>query len=236
MNNKTLLTAILITSFVGSDAQVETTSNVPDSIRAMIERSQATNRYEHMAQMQVTMQFGAFLSKLDTSADRKQQIEAALVEIFNHRAELSEQMTTGTANPAELNSVSSPHYLRARLGELLTADELLNYDAVQTEAAEQQLRETYGNQLARIAPVLTQANRTLVLDSMVRHMLLLGSKSKIAGSTSADSAISAQLQSLMQVRMELQAQLDGIELKQAESFLNQVQSGLSMNRAMFDAR
>ncbi|MDA1370003.1 MAG: hypothetical protein O2971_04465 [Proteobacteria bacterium] len=236
MNYKTLLTALLITSFAGSDAQVDATSNVPDSVRAMIERSQATDRYEQMARMQVDVQFGAFLSKLVTSVDRKQQIEAALVEVFKRRAELSAQMTTGTANPTELSRVSNPQYLRARLSELLTADELQKYDAVQTDAAEQQLRQTYGNQLARIAPSLTPTNRTVVLDSLVRHMLLLGSESEIAGSTSADSAISAQLESLMRVRMELQAQLDGIELKEAESFLNQVQSGLSMNRAMFDTR
>ena len=67
-------------TFFGQD------SNIPDSVRAMIERSQAGTRFEETARMQINVQFGIFLESLSGNAARKNQIESLLVEVLSERA------------------------------------------------------------------------------------------------------------------------------------------------------
>ena len=78
MKNKlviTVITLLYVSNIFGQD------SNIPDSVRAMIERSQAGTRFEETARMQINVQFGIFLESLSGNAARKNQIESLLVEV-----------------------------------------------------------------------------------------------------------------------------------------------------------
>ena len=78
MKNKLVITVITLlyaSNVFGQD------SNIPDSVRAMIERSQAGTRFEETARMQINVQFGIFLESLSGNAARKNQIESLLVEV-----------------------------------------------------------------------------------------------------------------------------------------------------------
>ena len=61
-----VITLLYVSSVVGQD------STVPDSVRAMIERSQAGTQFEQMARMQISVQYGTLLESL--SGDEKRTL------------------------------------------------------------------------------------------------------------------------------------------------------------------
>lgn len=211
-----------------STAQQEIESNVPPAIRAMLEQQQRGNPFEQMAQMQVSAQYGELLRLFDEG--RRSEIEAAMITVFGQRMELSSQMTTANANPTELARISTSDYLREELSNVLSRQELQLFDDFHSGTSERQLRNTYGEQLAQAAPAVTEANREVVLDTMVEHMLL-----ERTDISDPEAMITAQLQSLMNVRAELETRLDPAQFMEADRFLNQVRSNLYRNRDMYEA-
>ena len=209
-------------------AQVETRTSVPPGIRALLEQQSGNNPYRQMAQMQVTTRYGELLQLYD--AGRRAAIEAVMIRVFGRRMQLSAAMTTVDADQSELARVSTADYLREQLAAVLTRRELRLYDDFRQGTSERQLRNTYGEQLTRAAPDMTAANREIVLDTMVRHMLL--ERSDI---TDPQAMITMQLQSLMEARSELEERLEAGRFRAAEAFLDQVQSNLYRNRGMYEA-
>ncbi len=110
-------------------------SNVPDSVRAMIERSQADTQFEQTARVQMNVQFGEFLKSMAAEPGRRAQVEAVMLEVLRQRAELSLKVTRSQASTSELKIVSDYGYLRQRLAPLLTAAELTTIDAREADQA-----------------------------------------------------------------------------------------------------
>ena len=99
MKNKLVIAAITllyVSSIFGQD------SSIPDSVRAMIERSQAGTQFEETARMQINVQFGIFLESLSGNATRKNQIESKLIEVLSERAKLSAEVSSGKASPRRI--------------------------------------------------------------------------------------------------------------------------------------
>lgn len=215
------------------DAQV---SNVPANIRAMIEQSQAGSGFESMARMQVDVQFGEFLSSLSNDPDQRQEVEDALVKVISDRAELSSEVARGGGNASQLETLSSYTYLRAQLAPLLNGSQLAQLDEQQGAVAERNLRNNYGQELARIAPDVTQANREMVLDILVPYMLFRGENAEQRNQLAPDQVVNQQLMSLRDAREELQSRLSGIQLDQVNNFFNQIRSNLFLNQSMYDAQ
>ena len=235
MNKKAALLFTLTLSFPGWESSAYAQgSTVSDSVRAMIERSQAATQFEQTARMQMSVQFGEFLDTLASEPQRKGLIEAALVAVLSERAELSSRVTAGQASATELSAVSDYAYLRARVAPLLSATELSVLDNRRSGPSDAQLKQDYAAELARTAGGLTEANRELVLDTLIRHNRIAAGDAADAGQLSVDELVIRQSQSLMNVREELQSHFSGEQLQQVTTFLNQLQANLYMNRSMTD--
>lgn len=233
MNNTILLAActFLTATFPAIlNAQNATSSNVPDSVRAMIEQSQG-GRYEQMARMQVDMQYGDFLNALDGGSRKRQRVEDAIVDVISERAEKSTLAVTGGVGPGELETISSYAYLRGQLAPLLSDSELETLDAQQGTMAEQQLRRNYTEQMARVAPDITDANREMLLDTLVRFMLYSETENQAARLT-AEQLVNQNLMALRSAREELQSQFSGVQLQQVNAFLDLIRSNLFLSAAM----
>ncbi len=228
-----LLLLTLSAVYAQPDAQV---SNVPDNIRAMIEQSQAGSAFDSMARMQVDVQFGEFLGTLGNNPAQRQQVEEALVRVISDRAELSSQVARAGGNAAELETLSSYAYLRSQLAPLLEPAQLRLLDEQQGAVAERNLRRNYGEQLERIGPDVSEANREMVLDILVPHMLFREDNADQRNQLAPDQVVNQQLMSLRDAREEVQPRLSGIELEQVNSFFNQIRSNLFLNQSMYDAQ
>jgi len=229
-------TSLLLSLSLRASAQPEAqTSNVPANIRAMIEQSQAGSAYESMARMQVDVQFGEFLAELASDPAQRQRVEESLITVISDRAELSAEVASGGGNAAELETLSSYAYLRAQLAPLLSTPQLRLLDEQQGAVAERNLRRNYGEQLARVGPDVTEANREMVLDILVPHMLFREENSEQRNQLAPDEIVNQQLMSLRDAREELQSRLTGIQLEQVNTFFNQIRSNLFLNQSMYDA-
>lgn len=209
-------------------------SNVPDSVRAMIERSQAATQFEQTARIQVNLKFGDFLNTLASDPQRKNRIQAALVEVFSERVQLSSRVVSGQASSAELTAVSDYAYLRARIEPLLNAAELSVLDGQRSGPSDEQRKKDYAQELSRTAGGLSEANRELVLDTVIKHIRMAEDAAAEPGQLSVSDLVNQQSRSLMAARADLQSQLTGDQLEQANAFLSQLQANLAMNRAMTD--
>jgi hypothetical protein len=209
-------------------------SNVSDSVRAMIERSQASSQFEQTARMQLSMQYQGFLNALSGGAQRRSQIEAVFVEVLTERAELSSRVSRGEANVAELKTVGGYAYLRARLAPLLSTTELSALDSQKGGPSDEQLKKEYSEQLSRSAGGLSAATRELVLDTLIKHIQTGEGDAAELGQSSVDDLVARQIQSFMQVGEELQSQLSSEQMQQVTAFLGQLQTSLYRNRSMLD--
>lgn len=209
-------------------------SNVSDSVRAMIERSQAANQIEQTARMQMNVQFGDFLSTLEGGAVKRSRVEAIFTEVLCERAELSSRVTLGRANKNELETVSNYQYLRDRVAPSLSDSELALLDSRTDGPSDEQLKRDYSEELSRSAPDLNEASRELVLNVLINYVRVGSSSVSDSSSFSVDDLVNQQSRSIMEAREELKAQFSGDDLRQVNTFLNRLQSNLFMNRSMSD--
>lgn len=230
MNKKLLLvlTFLSATNSYGQD------SNVPDSVRAMIERSQAATQFEQTARVQVSVQFGDFLNSLARDPQKRSRVEAALIEVLGERARLSSQVVAGQASGSELAAVSDYGYLRARVEPLLNSTELAVLDGQRSGPSDEQRKRDYAEELSRSAEGLTEANRELVLDAVIKHIRMGEGDAAALGRLSVTELVNQQSMSLTRARDELQSVLTGDQLQQANAFISQLLANLAMNRAMTD--
>ena len=224
---------VLIALFSLSNAYGQS-SGVPDSVRAMIERSQAATQFEQTARMQVSVQFGDFLNTLAGEPQRKSRVEAAFIDVLSERVRLSAQVVSGQASGAELVTVSEYAYLRARVAPLLNATELNLLDAQRSGPSDEQLKKEYAAELSRSAGDLSEANRELVLDTVIKHIRMSEGDAAGLGQLSVTDLVNQQSMSLTRAREELQSQLVGEQLQQANAFIAQLLANLAMNRSMTD--
>ena len=229
--NKKLLLLLTFLCASNSDGQ---DSNVPDSVRAMIERSQGATQFEQTARMQLRVQFGDFLALLAHDPQKRSRIEAALVEVLSERARLSSQVVAGQISGAELSAVSDYGYLRARVEPLLDPAELAVLDSQSSGPSDEQRKRDYAEELSRSAGGLTEAHRELVLDTVLKHIQMSEGDAVDSSQLSVIELVNQQSMSLTRARDELQSLLTGDQLQQANAFIAQLLANLAMNRAMTD--
>jgi hypothetical protein len=223
MKNKlviTVITLLYVSNIFGQD------SNIPDSVRAMIERSQAGTRFEETARMQINVQFGIFLESLSGNAARKNQIESLLVEVLSERAKLSAEVSSGKASPEELKAVSNHAYLRDKLAPLLNSVELSVLDRQTDGPSDAQLKQDYAAELARSAGSLSNERQSLVLDILVKHARMSANDSPNPSELSIDDLVAQQNRMLMHAHQELQTLFTSNEMQLINIFMNQLQVNL----------
>ena len=223
MKNKLVITVITLlyaSNVFGQD------SNIPDSVRAMIERSQAGTRFEETARMQINVQFGIFLESLSGNAARKNQIESLLVEVLSERAKLSAEVSSGKASPEELKSVSNHAYLREKLAPLLNSVELSVLDRQTDGPSDAQLKQDYAAELARSAGSLSNERQSLVLDILVKHARMSANDSPNPSELSIDDLVAQQNRMLMHAHQEFQTLFTSNEMQLINIFMNQLQVNL----------
>lgn len=239
MNKNLFLSVVsaigLLAASAASGQQDARPSNVPDDIRAMIEQSQANSGVDSMALMQVDVQFGEFLSTLNNQPAKRDAVEKALIAVISERVAMSNEVASGQGNAAALETLSSYAYLRGQLAPLLDRDELALLDEQQGAIAQRNLRRNYGEQLTRLAPDVTEANREMILDILVDAMLFRRDEAEQRNQLAPDEIVNQQLMSLREAREKLQGELTGLQLEQVNSFLNQLRSNLFLNQSMYDS-
>jgi len=223
MINKLVVTVITLayaSNIFGQD------SNIPDSVRAMIERSQAGTQFEQTARMQINVQFGLLLESLSGDAMRKNQIESKLVEILTERARLSAEVNSGRVSPEELKAISNHAYLRNQLAPLLNPIELSVLDSQTNGPSDAQLKEDYAAELARSAGSLSEERQGLVLDVLVKHVRMSANDSPEPSELNIDDLVAQQNRMLMHAHQELETLFSTDEMQLINIFMNQLQVNL----------
>ncbi|MDG2421885.1 MAG: hypothetical protein P8N40_09315 [Gammaproteobacteria bacterium] len=216
----TIITLAYASNIFGQD------SNIPDSVRAMIDRSQAGTQFEQTARMQINVQFGLLLESLSGDAMRKNQIESKLVEILTERARLSAEVNSGRVSPEELKAISNHAYLRNQLAPLLNPIELSVLDSQTNGPSDAQLKQDYAAELARSAGSLREERQELVLDVLVKHARMSANDSPEPSELNIDDLVAQQNRMLMHAHQELEALFSTDEMQLINIFMNQLQVNL----------
>ncbi len=187
-----------------------------------------------MAEIQAQMRYGQYLDALDTTAQRKAEIGSVITTVFLERNEASRNRTSGVISSVSLEELSSPAYLRGKVAELLTDRELRSFDEYEASFQERVLRSNFTRQLARVSGGLTEANREIVLEVLMRHM---GAGQEQVNRSNRDAVDESQrqMQTLMDARMELSQLLSDSQMQEAEKFLGQIITGLMTTQSMNEA-
>ena len=237
MKKSILLPAISVLAFVfatNSFAQEIRESTVPESVRDMILRSQADTQFEQTARVQIDVQFGDFLRSLAAQPLKRNQVEAVLVELFSERAELSLRVAQNQASPDQLKVITQYEYVRSRLEPLLTMAELGVIDAQRGGATDQQLKNGYAEELSRTTGNLNDADKDLLLDTIVKHIRMAQGETGRMNAQSVEELIEKQGASFMHARMEMESLFDEVQLEQVDQFMGRLHNNLYRNRSMSD--
>ncbi|MDB0052092.1 hypothetical protein N9F57_04340 [Gammaproteobacteria bacterium] len=237
MKTSILLPAISVLAFVfatNSFAQEIRESTVPESVRDMILRSQADTQFEQTARVQIDVQYGDFLRSLAAQPLKRNQVEAVLVELFSERAELSLRVAQNQASPDQLKVITQYEYVRSRLEPLLTMAELGVIDAQRGGATDQQLKNGYAEELSRTTGNLNDADKDLLLDTIVKHIRMAQGETGRMNAQSVEELIEKQGASFMHARMEMDSLFDEVQLEQVDQFMGRLHNNLYRNRSMSD--
>ena len=237
MKRSILLPAISVLAFVfatNSFAQEIRESTVPESVRDMILRSQADTQFEQTARVQIDVQYGDFLRSLAAQPLKRNQVEAVLVELFSERAELSLRVAQNRASPDQLKVITEYEYVRSRLEPLLTMAELGVIDAQRGGATDQQLKNGYAEELSRTTGNLNDADKDLLLDTIVKHIRMAQGETGRMNAQSVEELIEKQGASFMHARMEMDSLFDEVQLEQVDQFMGRLHNNLYRNRSMSD--
>ena len=235
MKKPILLPTISVLAFVfatNNFAQEIRESTVPESVRDMILRSQADTQFEQTARVQIDVQFGDFLRSLAAQPLKRNQVEAVLVELFNDRAELSLRVAQNQASPDQLKVITQYEYVRSRLEPLLTMAELGVIDAQRGGATDQQLKNGYAEELSRTTGNLNDADKDLLLDTIVKHIRMAQGETGRMNAQSVEELIEKQGASFMHARMEMDSLFDEVQLEQVDQFMGRLHNNLYRNRSM----
>lgn len=237
MKKPILLPTISVLAFVfatNNFAQEIRESTVPESVRDMILRSQADTQFEQTARVQIDVQFGDFLRSLAAQPLKRNQVEAVLVELFSERAELSLRVAQNQASPDQLKVITQYEYVRSRLEPLLTMAELGVIDAQRGGATDQQLKNGYAEELSRTTGNLNDADKDLLLDTIVKHIRMAQGETGRMNAQSVEELIEKQGASFMHARMEMESLFDEVQLEQVDQFMGRLHNNLYRNRTMSD--
>ena len=237
MKKPILLPTISVLAFVfatNSFAQEIRESTVPESVRDMILRSQADTQFEQTARVQIDVQFGDFLRSLAAQPLKRNQVEAVLVELFSERAELSLRVAQNQASSDQLKAITQYEYVRSRLEPLLTMAELGVIDAQRGGATDQQLKNGYAEELSRTTGNLNDADKDLLLDTIVKHIRMAQGETGRMNAQSVEELIEKQGASFMHARMEMESLFDEVQLEQVDQFMGRLHNNLYRNRSMSD--
>jgi hypothetical protein len=237
MKKSILLPAISVLAFVfatNSVAQEIRESTVPQSVRDMILRSQAGTQFEQTARVQIDVQYGDFLRSLAAQPVKRNQVEAVLVELFSERAELSLRVAQNQASPDQLKVITEYEYVRSRLESLLTMAELGVIDAQRAGVTDQQLKNGYAEELSRTTGSLNEANKALLLDTIVKHIRMAQGETGRVNAQSVEELIEKQGASFMHARMEMESLFDEVQLEQVDQFMGRLHRNLYRNSSMSD--
>ena len=237
MKKSILLWAISVLAFVfaiNSFAQEIRESTVPESVRDMILRSQADTQFEQTARVQIDVQYGDFLRSLAAQPLKRNQVEEVLVELFSERAELSLRVAQNKASPDQLKVITQYEYVRSRLEPLLTMAELGVIDAQRGGATDQQLKNGYAEELSRTTGNLNDADKDLLLDTIVKHIRMAQGETGRMNAQSVEELIEKQGASFMHARMEMGSLFDEGQLEQVDQFMGRLHNNLYRNRSMSD--
>jgi len=201
----------------------------------MIEQSQAGTQDEQMVRMQLNMQYSDFLNNLSGDSRRRARIETALLEVLSERVKLSQEVAYGRADAADLKAITDYDYLRDKMAPLLNSAELAALDSQRGGPSDEQLKRDYAEELSRIAPDLSPANRDLVLDTLIRYLRDGKGDASDLAKLSVDDLVNQQMQAIMRAGEELQSKISGPEIQMVMSFLSQLQANLYRNRSMSEA-
>jgi hypothetical protein len=237
MGKSILLPAISVLAFVfasNSFAQEIRESTVSESVRDMILRSQADTQFEQTARVQIDVQYGDFLRSLAAQPLKRNQVEAVLVELFSERAELSLRVAQNQASSDQLKVITQYEYVRSRLEPLLTMAELGVIDAQRGGATDQQLKNGYAEELSRTTGNLNDADKDLLLDTIVKHIRMAQGETGRMNAQSVEELIEKQGASFMHARMEMDSLFDEVQLEQVDQFMGRLHNNLYRNRSMSD--
>ncbi|MEX0964372.1 MAG: hypothetical protein WDZ52_10095 [Pseudohongiellaceae bacterium] len=232
----TSVLALVCSLDVMAQGNIAPSDTVPQSVRDMILRSQAGTQYEQTARVQMDVQYGEFLQSLATQPNKRYQVEDVLVEILQERAELSDRVARSEATPDELKAISGYGYVRARIAPLLSAAEIAVIDAQRNGPTDEQLKDGYADELSRTTGSLTENDKDLVLETIVKHIRMSQDDGGNMNAQSVDDLIQKQSASFMHARMEMDTLFDAQKLEQVDQFMGRLHNNLYRNRNMSDAQ
>lgn len=241
MRNSILLIITATLSLAGSFAAAQGTGiaesdTVPQSVRDMILRSQAGTQYEQTARVQMDVQYGEFLQSLANQPTKRYRLEDVLMEVFERRAELSDRVARNQAPAEELRAISGYEYIRERIEPILSASELALLDTQRDGPTDEQLKNGYADELSRTTGSLTEADKDLVLETVVKHIRMAQDDGGNMNANSVEDLIQKQSASFLHARMEMEELFDEQKLEQVDQFMGRLHNNLYRNRSMSDAQ
>ncbi len=218
---------------IRQDVEAELREN--PSALARLTASQVTpEESRQLAGIQLAMQYGEFLTLLESDVDRRDRVAALLTSLMAEQSQAALAHSSGSMELDEYTQIQSTDYMLLQLSPLLTPEELDDFAAFRDSNGDRQLRRVYNAQIAMTAPALSEANRELLIGMMIErsqsNAAALQENMLLDDMSLSDARMQLELESLTLVRRRLENELGGEQLREALNFLDQQRAIMELTR------
>lgn len=119
------------------------------------------------AEASVDARYGKFLAGLNLDPDREAEVRAAFVQGIKAQLEQTYETMKGDES---VDDGSTEDVLTTHLAEVLSADELTQFEAYQESSRDEQTRRSFEVQLSMFADELTEESQAQIVDVLVEEM------------------------------------------------------------------
>jgi hypothetical protein len=188
------------------------------------------------AKMQVDLQCAGRLKDLALPAEVDSEVRGILAHSMSQQIEAGMGMMDGSATSGkELKDQerAAVAELRAMLSQVLTVEELAQWEAYEEDKPRRMMEQSYDMQLGMFAPAMDEETRLLVRDTLVAHMMV--NMEDFAASdapTGMSGPFEQQLGAFERVREDLLPLLDDEQYAQVDQFLAQQEQMLEVTLEM----
>ncbi|HOZ45533.1 MAG TPA: hypothetical protein PLO37_11670 [Candidatus Hydrogenedentes bacterium] len=190
------------------------------AIAKMYSGEQGKKLADYGAQMSLNMSYGDFFAQMQFPPDIENQVRAILAERLSDQITESMRQMDGSSSGKTMKEMKeeSKNRLREELSTVLTAEELVQWEAYEATMDSHVLSRSYEMQLGMFAPGLSPENKELAAQVIADETL--AARDAVDMSDLA-STLASQEQVYARVREVLASQLGENEYAQVDRFLTQ---------------
>ena len=224
----------MLSNFTQEAGGSEKPKNFMEHMASAFQGEQGKKMFDNIAGMQVSMMYGDFFKEAGFDPELEDQVRAILADGLAQQMAQGMDLMKGGFDKAKADELEKgwKNSIRDALAQVLTDEQLADWEAYQEEIPARMLGAQYDQQLAMFVPDMDAETRTMIRDVIVEEVLASRDKLDVASDMDIQGVFAAQGEAFTRAQERLNGYLDENQAAQLSRFIEQQQQMMNLAGAM----